>query len=125
MLHVSQRGPKDCGVAVAAMVAGVRYEVVLDRWFGGLTVESGVTVSALWRVLEDITQVEWQVSTPVGPRPQVCDYPFPDWPTALVIEGGRSRSHYIAVERELVYDPSFPVPFPQYGYPNAACRVRT
>jgi hypothetical protein len=76
MFHVCQRGFMDCGVAVAAMLTGVTYEEVLDRWFGCMNVENGLREIALKRILEDITEIEWRISELGKPWPQLSTYSF-------------------------------------------------
>jgi len=107
----------DCGVAVAAMVTGERYEQVLDRWFGCLTVEDGLRQIAFWRVLQDITQLEWRITGLRAPWPLVSDCAFPDAPVAAIIQGPSWR-HYIAVQGRNVFDPLLEVPMDQTEYPK-------
>jgi hypothetical protein len=114
----------ECGVAVAAMVTGVRYEDVLDRWFGCLTVEDGIREIAFWRILQDITQVEWRITDLRAPRPLVSDYSFPAAPSAAIIQGPSWR-HYIAVQGCKVLDPLLAMPMDQTEYPNGGWRVQS
>jgi hypothetical protein len=123
MIHVRQRSQKDSGVAVVAMIAGTRYEEVLDRWFGCLTVEHGLREIALWRLLQDLTQAEWQLSELREPRPLLGDYAFPDSPAAALVQGHPSWRHYIALHGHMVYDPLMEMPIPLTRYPNRDWRV--
>ncbi|MCI0456635.1 MAG: hypothetical protein L0Z62_06610 [Gemmataceae bacterium] len=125
MLHVRQKGLMDCGVAVAAMVTGIPYEKVLDRWFGCLSVEGGLSEIGLWRILEDITQSNWQLSCLREPWPQVSAYSFPGVPTAVLIQGHLSARHYIAVHGHLVHDPLFATSLVQDQYPKGDWRIQT
>jgi hypothetical protein len=125
MFHVCQRGFMDCGVAVAAMLTGVTYEEVLDRWFGCMNVENGLREIALKRILEDITEIEWRISDLAKPWPQLSAYSFPDWPSAVVIEGVGYVRHYLAVKGRIVHDPLLAMPLLQPQYPNGDWRVQT
>ena len=124
MKHICQRGPRDCGVAVAAMVAGIPFEQVLDRWFGCLTVEDGLRELALWRLLEDITQDAWIICSLRAPFPQVGDHCFEDCPVAVLLEGQDGTRHYVAIEGHDVYDPLLAAGCPLREYPNRGWRVQ-
>src|SRR5262249_52760156 len=108
MKHICQRGPRDCGVAVAAMVAGIPYEKVLDRWLGCLMVEDGIREIAMWRLLEDITQEKWTLCTHQPPLAQIGNHAFEDRPAAVVVVREDGSRHYIAVGGFSVHDPALP-----------------
>jgi hypothetical protein len=123
MKHVYQRGMHDCGVAVTAMVAGIPYDQVLDRWFGCLTVEDGVREIAMWRLLEDITQLKWIIDSLRTPWPQFGGHVFQHTPVAVVIIGDGGR-HYVAVEACVVHDPALPAGYWLWEYPKRSWRVQ-
>jgi hypothetical protein len=125
MLFVRQTGLHDCGVAVAAMVGKVPHETVLDRLITGLSSESPLSQIVMWRTLEDITQAEWQMNELRQPWPRVSDYPFPDSPTAVLIQRPCSSRHYVAVLGPWIYDPLFEAPFSQTEYPDRSSSVVT
>jgi hypothetical protein len=118
MLLVRQRGSYDCGVAVAAMVAQVRYEAVLDRLITGLSAGNPLRGLDVWRTLEDVTQKAWWMDELWTPWLQVGTYPFPDGPTAVLTQRADGSRHYVAVSGGLVYDPLLGVPFVQNEYPG-------
>ena len=118
MLLIRQAGLQDCGIAVAAMLARVPYGSVLDRLVIGLSAERALSELTMWRVLEDVTQAEWQLSELGPPWPRVGSYQFPDLPIAVLIKRRCSSGHYIAVRGQQVYDPLFETPFTQTEYPD-------
>jgi hypothetical protein len=123
MEHLCQRGQRDCGVAVAAKVAGIPYDQVLDRWLGCLTIEDGVREIAMWRLLEDITQDSWVISRLRAPFPQVGDHRFDDWAVAVAIRGDDGTRHFVAVEGCMVHDPLLPAGCLLREYPSRRWRV--
>jgi hypothetical protein len=122
---VRQRCCYDCGVAVAAIVASVRYEAVLDRLITGLTTSSPLSELVLWRCLEDITQMSWCMEELGQPWPQVSAYPFPAGRTAALIQRADSSRHYVAVCDGRVYDPLLEVPVALSEYPDRDSGVVT
>jgi hypothetical protein len=124
MKHVCQRGRRDCGVAVAAMVAGIPYEQVLDRWLGCLTVENGLREIAMWRLLEDITQDSWVIRFERAPLARIGDHSFVNCPVAVVIQGEDGTRHYVAVEGSEVHDPQFTASCSISQYPKRGWRVQ-
>jgi hypothetical protein len=125
MMLVRQRGCYDCAVAVAATVAQVPYEAVLDRLITGLTSSEALRELVLWRALEDVTQAAWCMEELWKPWPQVGTYPFPDAPTAALIQRADCSRHYIAVCGGWVYDPLLEIPFAQTEYPDRNSWVLT
>jgi hypothetical protein len=106
------------------MVAGVSYEQVLDRWLGCLTVGDGLRAIAMWRLLEDITQDTWVISSPRAPFPQFGEHRFEECPAAVLVEGEDGTWHYVAVEGNEVHDPSLELGCSLNEYPNRGWRVR-
>jgi hypothetical protein len=125
MLLIRQRGLNDCGIAVAAMLTGVRYEAVFDRFITGLC--AGFTLSPLvmWRALEDITQAAWQIDELWQPWPLVGAYPFESTPMAVLLQRPCSSRHYIAILGNQAYDPLFQMPFPRNEYPDKNASIIT
>jgi hypothetical protein len=122
---VRQRDVFDCGVAVVATLARVPYEVVLDRLITGLSSSNTLRELVVWRALEDITGAGWRMKQIRYPWPQLAAYPFPDTPTAAVLQRVDGSRHYIAFCRGLVYDPLFEVPLLLPEYPDREAWVVT
>jgi hypothetical protein len=118
MFLVRQKYRHDCGIAVAAMVAGVPYEAVLDRLVVGLSPNNYLWPLSMWRTLEDLTQAQWHLDELWKPWPLVNEWPIPQSPTVLLIERVNPSRHYIAVKSGLVYDPLFGKPFLLAEYPD-------
>jgi hypothetical protein len=125
MVHVRQKGLFDCGVAVAAIVAQVPYDTVLDRLIAGLSANSCVPERVLLRTLEDITCLAWRSYEPRKPRPRVGECFFPDSPTPVIIQRANGSRHYIVVCGDCVYDPLQEMPFVQNEYPGRDSWVAT
>ena len=125
MLHIRQRNTFDCGVAVVATLAQVPYDAVLDRLITGLSSSSPLREIVVWRSLEDITRTSWCMEDTREPTPQFAAYPFPNAPTAALIQRADGSHHYVAVSGGLVYDPLFEVPFKQSVYPDRSAEVVT
>jgi hypothetical protein len=103
----------------------VSRETVLDRLITGLSAAEPLSELVLWRTLEDITRAEWQMNALRQPWPRVRDYPFPDSPTAVLLERACLSRHYIAVLGRWLYDPLSERPFAQTEYPDGSCSVVT
>jgi len=125
MLLVRQIGLHDCAIAVAAMVAKVSSEAVLDRLITGLCAENAMSNLVMWRTLEDITQAEWQMNELRQPWPLAGTYSFPDSPTAVLIQRRCLSRHYVAALGHWIYDPLFERPFAQTEYPDGRSSVVT
>jgi hypothetical protein len=116
MLLVRQKDRFDCGIAVAAMVAQVPYEAILDRLITGLTTNNALSQHILWRVLQDVTQMEWCMQEFWRPWPQLGVCTFQDVPTVVLVQCADGSRHYIAVYCGLVYDPLLELPVTQVEY---------
>ena len=123
MRHIQQHKPFDCGVAVAAMVADVPYESVLDRLVTGLSSESAFSNLVMWRVLQDLTNAEWSIVELRISHPRVGEHAFGELPIAVLIERGDLSRHYIAVHGEVIYDPLFESPVKQQSYADRESKV--
>jgi hypothetical protein len=125
MLFVRQRDRFDCVVAVAAMVARLRYEAVLDRVITGLTTSGPLSPLVLWRTLQDATQAEWQMQELWQPWPQLGACSFPDTPTVVLLQRVDRSRHYVAVCGGWVYDPLLETPVTLAEYSDRGCSVVT
>src|SRR5262245_54019004 len=105
MLLVHQKGLFDCGLAIAATVARITYEAVLDRLITGLTADSPLRPLVLWRTLHDVTNVNWCMQELGEPWQKLSACPLPDSPTVVLLQRLDASRHYVVVCADFVYDP--------------------
>jgi hypothetical protein len=125
MRFIRQTKTFDCGVAVAAMIGNMPYEAVLDRLITGLSSETTLSELVMWRTLQDMTQMEWEINEFPSPRPRVRDFSFSESPMAALIERRDSSRHYIAAFGRSIYDPLFDRSIPQHEYRDGNSEVIT
>lgn len=116
MIHVPQRHAHDCGVAVAAMLAGVTY----DRAAEALTATAarGVSGRAMARGLTAITGHRWRA---VG-LPGLGAFGLGGVERAgVLLSFAGGAWHWVAVSGGWVFDPESEAP--EYGYSRTRNRV--
>jgi hypothetical protein len=111
MFHVRQQELWDCGIAVAAMIAGVGYDEVIERW----REKRAVYPVELVALLVDLTQSQWRLKFR-KPASSWRLLPGPEWPVAGVLESGGTLKHYIVIKRTIIHDPLLTEPVFQHQY---------
>lgn len=102
MFHIQQRDSWDCGLAAAAMVAGVTYEEAASLW----REKRGLCPEEMVDLLKTLTDIEWRVTAHKQIRP-LCSFNAPYWPVAMLVERFVMNRHYVAVHGSLLHDPLF------------------
>ncbi len=125
MRHIKQKGEVDCGIAVAAMLAGVEYETIPRSVFRAANIRGGLTASALVLLLRDLTDYHWPLVQPAPQRRLVADQPRYPRAALLIATPRRQDAHWIAVSGAAVYDPELELPSPRHRYERASWRVLT
>jgi hypothetical protein len=135
MRHVRQINANDCGIAVAAMLAGRAYRTTMRA--AGFTPhrEEGLYVSEMIELLSRLTKQPWR-NVDISERVRLSEL-WDDVRCAVVIgrRSGVEFGHWIALDRRTVYDPEMAMPMPMhlpqrfgqsvrdYGYPRRDWRV--
>jgi hypothetical protein len=121
MRHIRQRAVIDCGVATAAMLAGVSYTETA-RVANRLLHEAGMGCASFIEVMEALTGSTWRITRPVK-RP-LADYRLPAAPAAIVIRPDyRDYGHWIAFDGERIFDPDITRIYPVTTYPKRHWKV--
>lgn len=110
MQFVQQRYARDCGIAVAAMLADRSYERVRESARrAGLLHTSGTSIDRLVAILERLTRRRWRENWPEEflPIAECRAVVGAARPVALLIRCpcGCDSSHWIVAERGYVYCP--------------------
>jgi hypothetical protein len=135
MQLVRQINANDCGIAVAAMLAGRAYRTTLRA--AGFTPhrEEGLYVSEMIALLSGLTGREWkELKTVATGRLMLRETAFPGefvppftraGGVAVVIgrRTGVPFGHWIAIRKGIAYDPELRAPLPMYDYPRGHWRV--
>ena len=82
MKHIRQKAVIDCGVAAAAMLAGVSYNEAA-RVANRLLHETGMGCSSFVEVMEALTGSKWRITRPA--RRPLAEHKLPSAPAAIVI----------------------------------------
>ena len=105
--HIFQRYDRDCGIAVAAMIARVPYrkaERAAIELFTTKGAYSGLTSSSLLDLLKELKRNKW--SKIRGRRKRIADHPSHPKPIAVLVRPSDRRCrHWIAICGGRVYDP--------------------
>ena len=121
MRHIRQRAVIDCGVAAAAMLAGVSY-LEAARVANRLLHDAGMGCAAFIQVMEALTGSVWRITRPVK-RP-LADYKLPSSPAAIVIRPDyRDYGHWIAFDGDRIFDPDITRVYPVATYPKRHWKV--
>jgi hypothetical protein len=105
---IRQSTDADCGVAVAAMLAGVPY-----REAAGAAGDSpdGMSSGAVVRLLEALTGRPWRWRRCGYPRKLLADADWPGFGAACVRPDEERAGHWVAVAGGRVFDPSLAGPW--------------
>jgi hypothetical protein len=120
--HLRQRYAHDCGVAAAAIVAGVSYEEAKSVAQSRMT-ERGIAATEMVPILERLTGRGWRMSLPW--RPRLKDYRLPAGFILLALYPPWRpwRLHCVAVRGCLVFDPALDHPHKIKTYSFRHCRI--
>ena len=120
VFHIRQREDWDCGVAVAAMLAGVSYDEVVDVW----QKRRAMCATELTQLLADLTGTVWCAQAHLRSRylPMHCPC---DTPVGLILENAVGIQHYVAASRTIIHDPVLPEPVQTNKYWMRLTRLRT
>jgi len=111
----------DCGVATAAMLAGVSYTEAA-RVANRLLHEAGMGCAAFIEVMEALTGSAWPITRPVK-RP-LADHRLPTCPAAIVIRPDyRDYGHWVASDGTRVFDPAITRIYPVATYTKRHWKV--
>jgi len=121
MRHIRQRAVIDCGVAAAAMLAGVSYAEAA-RVANRLLHEAGMGCASFIEVMEALTGSAWRIARPLK-RP-LAEHRLPAAPVAIVIRPDyRDYGHWIAFDGSRIFDPDITRTYPVATYPKRHWKV--
>jgi hypothetical protein len=126
MRHIPKQEWMGCGVASAAMIAFLSYEDVATHWpeFDAASLRNPGGFCSL---LESVSQIRWHLSQCWHPVKKVCEYPFPQWPVAVLIADSVPHSQFeqwIVVRGSIVHDPGHWTAHAVSTYPRRNWLVR-
>lgn len=116
--HVRQRNGRDCGVAAAAMLAGVSYGRAA-RAHPRARPRDGLQAMEVAVMLRRLTGRLVRLSGAAEGEPLAASAAsLPDPAIVLIHAPGSTRGHYIVVAAGFVLDPELPevAPLPEYRY---------
>jgi hypothetical protein len=121
--HIRQREAMDCGIAVCAMVANLRYEAVYD--LSPVKPESrGMIPAQLHDLLEATTGVNWSNPRFGWFRPVARLVTSEHTVVVVTRRPWKWKTlHCVLVQEGVVYDPEFPRRFRQDEYPRRHWRI--
>ena len=119
MRHTPQRCRRDCGLAVAATLAGVTYERIMAIAGATACQALGTSADELKAILAALTGRPWTRPELLhGDTVEQLAWRYLARGAALVV-----RSHWIAVASGLVFDPATPAPRLVALYPGRLAAV--
>jgi hypothetical protein len=121
--HVRQCETNDCGIAAAAIAAGVSYEIAASKspvWAG----KRGLSPANLMHLLRKLTRIRWQWE-PFSPSQQMSRFFSAGEAQVLVVRLSQRPPtfHYIVVKDGRVYDPALPESSRTETYRRRDCPV--
>lgn len=111
--HVHQRGERDCGIAVAAILAGVSYDVSRERC-GNDCHARGLSTAEMREHLESLTAAKWTLRR----KRQALAHVAAPIACVLIRADGESFGHWVAIKAGVVHDPEFWNGCPEPVYPR-------
>lgn len=114
VVHVMQRNDIDCGLACAAIIAGVEYERAAEA--DPLPdAERGLRVEEMKQVLSTLTKNDWRVSRRHYGKP-FGELKVNGLHAVLIRKSKATLGHWIAYDGETVYDPELDEPCPAWAF---------
>lgn len=108
--HIRQRNGRDCGIAAAAMLAGVSYREAAAAADPAVRPGDGLRAMGVARMLRRLTGRLVRISD-AGDGCALAAYePTADPAVILIHEPGDTRGHFVVVSGGLVYDPERDAP---------------
>ena len=121
MLHVSQKNGTDCGIATAAMIAGVTYEEASSKCASSSFTTQGLEFAEMRHLLERITRIRWRIKWQWWIRP-LSYFQLLDEPAAILLQGDH-YGHWVAGKGGIIHDPAFASAFTLGRYPRRQWKV--